>query len=83
LVIWVALACAACRDRELVKLSRVRDTVCKCKSVACAETAMKDLPTGKVESTPRSQKVAREMMNCLHDLYELDRPTTDPDAEVP
>lgn len=83
LVICVALAVGACGDRELKKLGRVRDSVCACKTAACAESAMADLPKGKVESTPKSQRVAREMMNCLAELYAEGRPTADPDAEPP
>jgi hypothetical protein len=82
LVICVALA-SACKDRELAKLSAVRDRVCACKTVQCAEGALADVPKGKVESTPKSQRVAREMLDCLAELYELDRPTLDPDAEAP
>jgi hypothetical protein len=83
LVICVALAVGACGDRELKKLERVRDSVCECKTVACAESAMADLPKGKVESTQRSQRLAREMMSCLAELYSQGRPTNDPDAEEP
>ena len=83
LVICVALAVGACGDRELKKLGRVRDSVCACKTVACAESAMADLPKGKVESTPRSQHLAREMMNCLAELYAAGRPSNDPDDEPP
>ncbi len=82
LVICVALA-SACKDREREKLSSVRDVVCACKTVKCAESALADVPKGKVESTPRSQGIAREMLNCLAELYEQDRPTMDPDAELP
>jgi hypothetical protein len=82
LVICVALALGAgCGDRELKKLSKVRDAVCDCKTVACAEAALERVPKGKVESTPRTQQLAREMMSCLAALYELDQPTLDPDAE--
>ncbi len=83
LVICVALAVGACGDRELKKLGRVRDSVCACKTAACAESAMADLPKGNVESTPKSQRLAREMMNCLAELYAEGRPTDDPDAEPP
>lgn len=72
-VICVALL-AACKGHELKKLERVRDEVCACKTVACAETAMGKLPTKTVESTPRSQQLARAMLDCLAELYETDRP---------
>ena len=80
-VICVALAVAACRDHELERLSAVRDQVCACKTVACAEAALAKLPTGKVASTRRSQQVARQMLDCLADLYNRGRPTLDPDAQ--
>lgn len=79
-VIWVALL-AACRDHELTRLEGVRDTVCACKTVACADAALTKLPAKDVQTTPKSQGVAREMMNCLAEIYAADRPTTDPDAE--
>jgi hypothetical protein len=82
LVICVALAVAGCGDRELKKLSKIRDAVCDCKTVACAEAALERVPKGTVESNPKSQRVAREMMNCLAELYDQARPTLDPDAET-
>jgi hypothetical protein len=82
LVICVALGVTGCGDQELKKLSRIRDTICDCKTVKCAETALEGVPKGTVESNPKSQRIAREMMNCLAELYELDRPTLDPDAET-
>lgn len=77
-VILVALA--ACGDHELENVSRVRDEVCACKTVVCADTALAKLPSNNVKSTPRSQKIAREMLDCLADVYSTDRPTIDPDA---
>lgn len=82
LVISVALAGSACADGELKKLSEIRDTICACKTVKCGEQALAAVPKDKVESNPRSQRIAREMMDCLAELYELDRPTADPDADV-
>jgi len=82
MVICVALAVSGCGDHELKQLATVRDTVCNCKTVKCAEAALKDVPTGKVESNQKSQRLAREMMNCLAELYELERPSLDPDSET-
>ncbi len=84
LVICVALALGVtgCGDHELKQLQAVRDTICGCKTVKCAETALEGVPKGKVESNPRSQRLAREMMNCLAELYEQERPSLDPDAET-
>jgi hypothetical protein len=78
-VIWVALA-AGCGDRELEQMSAVRDEVCTCKTVPCAETALAKVPARKVESNTRTQRVAREMLDCLAELYNRGRPTLDPDA---
>ena len=81
-VICVALL-AACGDREAHKLAKIRDEVCHCKTAKCADEAMARLPTKDIQSTPRAQKVAREMLQCLSDLYEADHPTDDPDASAP
>lgn len=35
-----------------------------------------------VESTPHAQSIAREMLDCLADVYKRDRPTQDPDAAI-
>lgn len=80
-VIGVALALSACADHELAKLETVRDEVCACKTIACADAAMAKVPAKNIESTHKSQKVAREMLDCLADVYETNRPTLDPDAE--
>ncbi len=78
-VIFVALVVPACKDHELVKLKDVRDEVCACKAVPCAEAALKKVPPKDVKSTPKSQAVAREMLNCIAELYAADQPSTDPD----
>ena len=81
-VISVALL-GACGDREAKKRAKVRDEVCHCKTAKCADEAMARLPTKDIQSTPRSQKIAREMLDCLSDLYKAERPTDDPDASDP
>ncbi|HEY5921156.1 MAG TPA: hypothetical protein VIV11_05775 [Kofleriaceae bacterium] len=78
-VIFVALA-AACSDSEVEKLEKIRDEVCACKTAKCAESALDRVPKQNVESTPRAQRVAREMLDCLATVYENERPTQDPDA---
>ena len=79
-VICVALAQLACADSEVEKLDKVRVEVCACKTAKCAEAALDRVPKGNVESTARAQRIAREMLNCLADVYKRDRPTQDPDA---
>ena len=81
-VIFVALAGSACANSEIKKLQKTRDEVCACKSAKCAEAALDHVPKGDVESTPRAQAIAREMLDCLATLYKQDRPTQDPDAET-
>jgi hypothetical protein len=82
-VICVALAGTACRDNEVEKLEKIRAEVCACKTAKCAESAFDRLPKESVESTPRAQRIARDMMNCLAGIYESERPTQDPDAPQP
>lgn len=81
-VISVALL-GACGDREANKLAKIRDEVCACRTSRCAETALESVPKKDIQSTPKSQRIAREMLNCLADLYDAERPTTDPDADAP
>ena len=81
-VICVALAMSACEGGEAEKLEKVRDQVCACKTAACAEAALDRVPKGKVEGTPKSQRIAREMLDCLAAIYEAGQPTQDPDAPV-
>jgi hypothetical protein len=82
-VICVAPAAAACRDNEAQQMAKVRDQVCACKQRGCAEAALQGVPKGKVQSTPRSQRIAREMLECLARIYDQDRPTLDIDALAP
>ena len=85
---WLAIlvTLAACHDQELVRLTAIKEEVCACKTANCAELAMKRLPEGTSESTHRTQahrtqKLARDMIDCLAKLQAAERPTTDPDAE--
>ena len=82
-VIWVALAAGACRDNEIEKLENTRDEVCACKTVKCAETALDHVPKSSVEPSPRAQRIAREMLDCVAKLYDADRPSQDPDEPAP
>ncbi len=68
LVTSIALA-PGCEDPGLAQLERVRDEVCQCKTAKCGEAAMKKVEAVTVESSPRAQKHARDMMNCLAVLY--------------
>jgi hypothetical protein len=81
LVISIALA-IGCRDEGLARLESVRDKVCACPTPESGETAIKGVPETGVKSTARSQKIARDMMDCLAKLYGKNRPETGPDAET-
>jgi hypothetical protein len=81
LVISVSLA--GCRDREAVRLEKVKAAVCACKTSSCAELAMKDIPKDDIKASHKSQDVARQMLDCLSRLYEAERPVTDPDSASP
>ncbi len=72
-VIWVALA-SACSDSQEVRLEKVKDEVCACKTAGCAEKAMKSVPQQDVVSNHRTQQLARDMLDCLAKLYEAERP---------
>ncbi|MDB4952796.1 MAG: hypothetical protein JWO36_365 [Myxococcales bacterium] len=83
-VISVAVALFwGCGDPEVSRLKDVKQVVCACKTSACAEAALKQVPQSEIKSTPRAQKIAREMLDCLAKLYEADRPSSDPDATPP
>ncbi|HEY1550550.1 MAG TPA: hypothetical protein VGG28_22130 [Kofleriaceae bacterium] len=79
----LALVLAGCGERQVDALTKVKQRVCACKTVACAETAMKDVPQQDVKSTHRSQGLARDMLDCLAKLYDAQRPSTDPDDAPP
>lgn len=71
-LLWVLLA--ACGDRDVAKLAAVKQQVCACKDVACAEAAMKSVPQGDVKPTHREQGIARDMLDCLAKLYDAEKP---------
>jgi len=78
LVISIALA-IGCRDEGLTRLEEVRTMVCKCKTAECADAAIKLVPATQVKSNARSQRIARDMLDCLAKLYAKARPATGPD----
>ena len=84
-VICVALAICACADNEAKQLEKIRDEICACKTSKCAEAALDRVPKpkGNTPATPRAQHLARQMIDCISELYDKERPTQDPDAEDP
>jgi hypothetical protein len=83
LAIALGLFASGCGDDQLERMEAIKHEVCACKSPACAETAIKSLRALQVESTPRSQRFARDMLDCMAKLATADRPSTDPDGNVP
>jgi hypothetical protein len=81
LVIVVAVT-AGCGDKQLERLAEIKDEVCACKTPACGDLAMKKITQSEIKSTNKTQRVAREMLDCIAKLNS-ERPTTDPDAEAP
>ncbi len=70
-----------CRDEDADRLAKVKDEVCACKSILCANTALKQIPAKRdVEPSYRAQHIAKLMMECLARLHAEGRPTPDPDA---
>jgi len=80
---WLAIlvTLAACHDRAVERLTAIKAEVCACKTAGCAEQAMKRVPEGTIQSTHRTQAIARDMLDCLAKLNTAERPATDPDAE--
>lgn len=75
-VLAVALL-AACTDARTVHLAGIRDQVCACKSAECAEKAIAAVPQQNVTSTPKTQKLANEMLDCLAKLYRSEQDEID------
>ena len=66
LVIAVGFASGAgCRDAKLVELEQIKDEVCACKTVECAEAAMKALPPQEGVASHRAQEIAHAMLDCM------------------
>src|SRR5687767_687035 len=79
----IAIALVACGDEQLERIQAIKDEVCACKTPACGEAAMKKVPESEIKSNPKTQRVAREMLDCMAKLQDSDRPTADPDAAEP
>ncbi len=87
----ILLALAACQKNQEARLAKVKDTVCACKTAACGEAALKDVPQKDIKSSHKSQQIAREMLDCLAKLYDAehaaaappDDDASDPGSEAP
>lgn len=63
------------------RLTDIKRDVCACKDTRCADQAMSEVPKTSIRSTPRTQAIARDIMECRARLEAAERPSTDPDAE--
>jgi hypothetical protein len=70
-----------CTDHSVERLAAIKRDVCACKDANCADQAMSDVPKASIQSTPRTQAIARDILDCRARLEAADRPSTDPDAE--
>lgn len=79
LVISVALS-TSCRDPGLAQLEDLKTEVCACKTASCGEHVLQRVPQHDIHSNVRSQKIAKQMIDCLSKLYEAERPRIGSDA---
>ena len=76
----LAAALGGCGDPEVEHLARIRAEVCACKSVACAEAALAQVPSKPASSNFRTQAHARAMLDCLAKLHDAPLPPDAADA---
>jgi hypothetical protein len=74
--VFAAVICVAslgCRDPEVAELERISTEVCACSSSKCAQHAMEQVSTTDQRSTPRTQALARRMLDCLARIQQAER----------
>ncbi|HEX3762654.1 MAG TPA: hypothetical protein VHW23_28350 [Kofleriaceae bacterium] len=81
--IWLAIlvTLGACKDHDVERLTAVKRDVCACKDTQCADQAMSGIEKTALRSTPRTQAIARDIIECRAKLDAAERPNTDPDTE--
>ena len=77
----ILVTLVACTDPGVEQLGAVKRDVCACKDTSCADQAMTRVPGASLKPTPRTQALAKEIMDCRAKLEAAARPSTDPDAE--
>lgn len=77
----ILVTLAACKDHDVERLTAVKRDVCACKDPQCADQAMNGIERATIRSTPRTQALARDIIECRAKLEAADHPNTDPDAE--
>jgi hypothetical protein len=79
----ILITLVACQNPDIARMAAIQKTVCACKTASCAEQEMKRVPAAAIKSTHRTQELARDLLDCLARLQAGERPSTDPDDEVP
>src|SRR3954470_16578649 len=64
----VLVALAACTDQDAVRLAKIKEAVCACETTACTDLELAAIPQDAIKSNHRTQKIAREMMDCIADV---------------
>jgi hypothetical protein len=73
----ILVTLVACNDHGAKSLATIRDKVCACKTASCAEQEMKLVPQDTIQSTHRTQGIARDMLDCLAKLQADERPAAE------
>jgi hypothetical protein len=77
----ILVTLVACKAHDVEEMTAIKTEVCACKTASCADQAMARVPKESIGSNPRTQALAREMIECKVRLDAAERPVTDPDAE--
>jgi hypothetical protein len=67
----LVVAGAGCGDSDLARLEKVRDRACACKTTACADATLGDVPapgSGEVP-TLHAQRIAADIFRCVSKLH--------------
>lgn len=77
----ILVTLVACTDHSVERMTSIKRDVCACKDTRCADQAMSEVPRASIRSTPRTQAIARDILECRARLEADEQPSTDPDAE--
>lgn len=80
LVSGVLMLLTSCRDPAIQRLSAVKQAVCACQTLACADAALQAMPTVPARRLDKAQAVASEIFACYSRLAKADdnaKPATD------
>ncbi len=72
-----------CQDPAIQRLSSIKQTVCACKTLACADVALTAMPTVPARRLDKAQAVASEIFDCYSRLAKADEAGGLPVPAVP